>query len=184
MAAIDASGFCAFSAGGLLADGVCDTDEAMAASGSAVAALRLGLNVLLRLLAPMLPFITEEVWSWAFAEETGHPSIHAAPWPGAEDFDGIEGPADAASFDLAVAALAAINKCKADGKVSMGREVESLTLCANASTLEGVRPVLDDVVAAARCHRHELRPRPELEDGVFEAVDARFAPRPAKKPGS
>ena len=69
-------------------DGACDTDEEVAASGSAVAALRLGLDVLLRLFAPVLPFITEEVWSWAFAEETGHQSIHAAPWPGDEDFVG------------------------------------------------------------------------------------------------
>src|SRR5207247_1547083 len=48
---------------------------------SAVAALRLGLGVLLRLFAPVLPYITEEIWSWAFAEETGSRSIHAAPWP-------------------------------------------------------------------------------------------------------
>jgi len=165
-------------------DGDCGTQEAAAASGSAVAALRLGLDVLLRLFAPMLPFITEEVWSWAFAEEKGHPSIHAAPWPGDDDFAGIEAPADPASFDLAVAALAAINKCKADAEVSMGREVENLVLCANAAALEGLRPVLDDVLAAARCHGHELRQRSELDDGVFEAVDPRFAPRPEKKPKS
>ena len=48
---------------------------------SAVATLRLGLNTLLRLFAPFVPTITDEVWSWAFAQETGHPSIHLAPWP-------------------------------------------------------------------------------------------------------
>jgi valyl-tRNA synthetase len=39
----------------------------------------LGLEVLLRLFAPVLPYITEEVWSWAFAGETGQPTIHRAP---------------------------------------------------------------------------------------------------------
>ena len=48
---------------------------------SAVATLRLGLNTLLRLFAPFVPTITDEVWSWTFAEETGYGSIHQAPWP-------------------------------------------------------------------------------------------------------
>ena len=56
-----------------------ETDEQGRAS--AVATLRLGLNTLLRLFAPFVPTITDEVWSWAFAQETGHPSIHLAPWP-------------------------------------------------------------------------------------------------------
>src|SRR5690606_29773699 len=43
---------------------------------SAVAALRLAIDVLLRLLAPVLPFATEEVWSWT---HTG--SVHTAAWP-------------------------------------------------------------------------------------------------------
>src|SRR5207253_4930284 len=50
-------------------------DGAPAARGSAVAALRLGLGVLLRLFAPVLPYITAEPWSWAFAGATGYASI-------------------------------------------------------------------------------------------------------------
>ncbi|MEE8582036.1 MAG: valine--tRNA ligase [Myxococcota bacterium] len=145
--------------------------------GSAVAALRLGLSVLLRLFAPVLPYISEEVWSWAFAAETGQPSIHRTPWPGADDFAGIEAPQEERSFDLAVAALAAINKCKADAAVSMGREVLGITLAANAATLERVKHVLDDVLAATRCQSHRLEERDGLEDDVFETADAEFAPK-------
>src|SRR5690606_8654000 len=70
--------------------------EADVASGSAITALRLGLSVLVRLFAPVLPFITEEVWSWSFAAEQagaaepGRRSVHRAPWPGPRDFAGID----------------------------------------------------------------------------------------------
>ena len=144
---------------------------------SAVAALRLGLDVQVRLLAPFLPFITEEVWSWAFAEEKGQPSIHAAPWPADADFAGVAEPADAASFDLAVAAWTAINKAKSEASVSMGREVERLTLVANAKAAERLAPVLADVLAASRCHEHSLAVDDSLEDGAFAVRDAVFVER-------
>jgi len=154
-------------------------DEADAAGrGSAVATLRLGLDVLLRLLAPYLPYVTEEVWSWVFADEKGQPSIHRAPWPGPADFAGIDPPADAESFATAVACWSAVNKAKADAEVSVGREVERLALGAEPETLRRLAPVLADVLAATRTHRHELVERGGLEPGAFEVAEIELAPRP------
>jgi len=149
-----------------------------AGSGSAVAGLRLGLSVLLRLFAPFLPYITEEVWSWAFAEERGEPFIHRAPWPGDDDFADVAAPDDEASFQLASTCWNAINKAKADAAVSMGREIEAMTLAANAATLAAARPVLADVLAAVRCREHRLEERAGLEDGSVEVVAPIFAERP------
>ena len=45
---------------------------------SARTALGLGLDAFARLLAPYLPYATEEVWSWMHA---GSGSVHRAAWP-------------------------------------------------------------------------------------------------------
>jgi len=156
-----------------------DDDPARAgARASAVTSLRLGLSVLLRLLAPVLPYVTEEVWSWAFAEERGERSIHVARWPGEADFAAVPEPDGARSFELAVAALSAINRAKAEAEVSMAREVLGLRLAGPPKSLDGLRPVLPDVLAAARCSQHDLEPDDTLEDETFTVRDVEFAPRP------
>jgi len=78
-----------------------------------------------------------------------------------------------------VAALACVNKAKAGASVSMGREVQRLVLAARPETLDRLRPVLEDVLAAARCLSHELRPAEHLEAGAFAVEEAAFAPPPA-----
>jgi valyl-tRNA synthetase len=152
--------------------------EDPAARASAVAGLRLGLSVLLRLLAPFQPYITEEVWSWAFAKETGHASIHRAPWPSAADFAGLAAPADSGSLQIAIDALAAIHKAKADGAVSAGREITQITLAAERATLARLERVLGDVLAAARGGAHRLAAREGLETGKFAVDEIAFAERP------
>ena len=147
---------------------------------SAIAALRLGLSVMLRLFAPVLPYITEEIWSWVFAEETGHVSIHRAPWPADDEFSGVAAPDAPSSFDLAVEAFTAINKAKADAKVSAGRVVEHLTLRAHPDTLAAAEKVLGCALDAARVKEHELISDDTLGSGSFQIQAARFAPKAEK----
>ena len=166
------------------ADGA--TRDEAEASGSAVASLRLGLSVLVRLFAPVLPYITEEVWSWSFAKEiplgaTETPgSVHRAAWPNASDFEGVAAPDHAASFDTAVATLAAINKAKADAEVSMGRGVAMLRLAVSPETLVVLENVASDVLSAARVSEHEFVTKPSLEDGQCEILAIEFAKREEK----
>jgi valyl-tRNA synthetase len=150
-----------------------ETDAAGRAS--AVAALRLGLSVLLRMFAPVLPFIAEEVWSWAFAEETGNSSIHTAPWPGEADFADVEAPGDAGSLDVAIECWRAVMKAKSEASVSMGKEIERLSIAANAATLARLAPAVDDVMGAVRCKAHTLVEDASLEAGAFAARDVVFS---------
>jgi len=139
---------------------------------SAVATLRLGFEILLRLLAPVLPYITEEIWSWAFATERGQPSIHRAPWPTLAELAAIEAPADPASLAIAVDALTAINRGKTERGAGGGRVVERLVLRTAVAPSEAV---LLDVLAAARVQTHSI----ELAEGAtgFEIAVMDLAPK-------
>ena len=149
------------------------TDDA--GRGSAVASLRLGLSVLLRLVAPALPYVTEEVWSWVFAEETGAKSVHKAAWPSEREFAGIAPPRSSEVFDLAVACLGVINRSKTEAGVSAGRPIDQLVTAANPATAAQFSGVVNDVMAAARAREFRIEEEGGLEDGVFAVRDAKFA---------
>ena len=142
---------------------------------SAVTALRLGLNLLLRLFAPMLPYITEEIWSWAFAKETEWPEIHKAVWPSIADFRAIEAPQYPQSFELAVASVTEVRKYKTEQGISIARELDQLTLSAHPESLKKFQAVIDDVMAAVHVKQYTLQENPELEEGVFAVIDAKIA---------
>ena len=142
---------------------------------SAVATLRLGLNVILRLFAPTLPYVTEEVWSWAFARQTGIPSIHVAPWPEAKDFDHVPPPANAGSFSTAAAALGAINRAKTNARVSLARPATRITLECNEATKRRLDGVVTDVKLAAKARELRIRTSESLPDNAFEVPVSEFA---------
>ena len=115
-----------------------------AEAASARAALRIGLDVMLRLFAPVLPYVTEEVWSWWHDG-----SVHRAPWPTAEDLAaGREG--DPALLVAVGEALAGVRKAKSEAKVGMRAEVPSITLAGPAEWADRVRAVEADLRAAGR----------------------------------
>jgi valyl-tRNA synthetase len=120
-------------------------DGASAGTQSARAALGIALDVLLRLFAPVLPFATEEVWSW-----WREGSVHRAPWPDAAPLRAAAGDADPGVVGAAGAALAALRKVKSEAKVSMRTEISSVRLAVPDALRAGVEVALDDVRAAGR----------------------------------
>ena len=112
--------------------------------GSAVLALRHALSVIVRLLAPFLPFATEEVWSWW---QQG--SVHRSPWPTTAELPG----GDASLLAVASEALILVRKSKSDLKLSMKAEIATLKLA-------GPKQISDfaaDLKAAGRIHEMELQ---------------------------
>jgi valyl-tRNA synthetase len=144
--------------------------------GSAVAALRLGLNVLSRLFAPMLPYITEEVWSWAFARETGQPSIHRAPWPTVGELVAIAEPSHPRTWELAQGLFRSVNKKKSELGASVGRPLSRLVVAAHPTTRQALAPVHGDLVWATRCEEWQWQDRDAQPEDVFEMLEAVVKP--------
>ncbi|OIV35919.1 valine--tRNA ligase [Mangrovactinospora gilvigrisea] len=128
---------------------------APAASASARAALSVALSALLRMLAPVLPFATEQAWHERYGEDA--PSIHGEAWP-----QGAAAAPDGAADALRVASelIAAVRRAKSEAKASMRAEVVGLAVRGPAV----VRDVLPDVVAAG----HVTGP---VEIGEDEALE-------------
>jgi valyl-tRNA synthetase len=128
-------------------------ERGAAGAASAAAALRGALSVLLRLFAPFLPYACEEAWSWW---QDG--SVHRAAWPDAGPLLERAGGADPAALDAAAAAIAAVRKAKTQARVSMRAPARSLAVTAPGDHLALLRGVAEDVRAAGRVERVELRP--------------------------
>jgi valyl-tRNA synthetase len=118
--------------------------RAYAGSDSARAALATALDTLLRLFAPHMPFVTEEVWSW-----WRDGSVHRSTWPEPHELDQFSGD-DLAVYPAASAVLGELRKAKSEAKRSMRTEVTAVTVHAPAELLRALRPALDEVRDAGR----------------------------------
>jgi len=112
------------------------------AARSAQRTLLTALEVQLRLLAPFLPFATEEVWSWT------HPnSIHHTAWPTTHEL----GPAnDAELIEDVAAALIALRGTKSTAKVSMKTPISRAEFTGRGDVLERLQSVDSDLRAVGR----------------------------------
>jgi valyl-tRNA synthetase len=103
-------------------------------AASATAALALALGVLQRLLAPMLPFATEEAWRWS--HDT---SVHVASWPAPTGIDG----ADEVDLDAVSEILAVVRRAKTEAKRSQRAEVARLAITAPSSLASARADLVD-----------------------------------------
>ncbi|MGD2068895.1 MAG: valine--tRNA ligase [Gemmatimonadota bacterium] len=140
-------------------------------AASAAAGLRLALGVFVRLFAPFLPFVTEEIWSWGGAAGTGHSSVHRAPWPSTGELAPVAAPEDPGSFAAAVEAIGAVRRHKTEVRVSLGAPIARLALAAAPDDRRRLERVREDVALAARASALELVEDPGLAPGEVTLVD-------------
>jgi valyl-tRNA synthetase len=139
-------------------------DEAM----SARAALRLALSTFLRLFAPFLPFVTEEVWSWW---QEG--SIHRASWPTATELAvlGEVGPQGGGELlELASWVLGRIRSSKTEHKLSMKAPVARVIVRVPADQVNLLQEAVPDLREAGVVDQVVVEPAGAGEEATVEVI--------------
>ncbi|MEO8095996.1 MAG: valine--tRNA ligase, partial [Pseudolysinimonas sp.] len=143
-------------------------DAEDAGARSARATLATALAVLHRLFAPVLPFVTEEVWSWWQKN-----SVHRAAWPDADEVRQVASDGDPAVLDIVAQVLGEVRKAKSDAKASMRTEVTRAQVHGSPEQLALARQAVNDLCAVGRIATLEFM------DGSAElSVDVELAPTP------
>lgn len=152
-------------------------DEALSPERlSACATLRLMHRALMRLFAPFVPYIAEEIWQWAYAEDSDmQASIHRSPWPTMEEFAAIPAPAHEAAYPATIAVLDAVRKAKAEANVSMAAPVAQIQITATPEIQKALEPCVPDIKGMLRIDQVQFvagKPEEGLVAVVVSLADA------------
>ena len=93
---------------------------------------------ILKLMAPIMPHITEEIYQQYFRKHERHKSIHISEWPAYDS--SLAGRKSEKVGDCAVDVIACIRKFKSENSMSLAEPLRHVTIDSN-----DVKPVLKDI---------------------------------------
>jgi len=101
------------------------------------------MYAIIRLLAPYIPHVTEEIYQGYFKHYEGVQSLHVAEFPEkTSDSQGF----NISEFDTVLQVVGDVRKYKTDKQISLGAEIEKLTISASGQALAALQAVEDDIV--------------------------------------
>jgi valyl-tRNA synthetase len=149
-------------------------------AASANSAMLVALSAMLRLFAPYLPFVTEEVWSWW---RPG--SVHRATWPTSQEVLAAIGGADPEAVDVSLQterALGEVRRLKALMKKPVKAVVRKAVL---PESFRPMLPAMRDFQAAAHVREVTFGPVDEPQLEYEDDTSGAAAPAaPESTPGS
>jgi len=116
----------------------------------------------LKLFAPIMPFITEEIYQMYFKDFEKEQSIHTSSWP---DYTPsiIDEEAEEAG-DLAIKIMSEIRKYKSSKQLSLKAEIQKISIICTKEQKERINTILDDLKSTG------LLQSVDFEDGQDLAV--------------
>jgi len=121
---------------------------------SAQYALHTTLLSVIKMLAPIMPFITEEIYQHFFQKTEKNKSIHISKWPAFDKKlvdDKIEEVGDAL-----IEIIGAVRKEKTNNKKSLGSEIAKLTIECDKDLQKSMEKALDDIKAVTKAETVEF----------------------------
>ena len=115
---------------------------------SAQSTLYTGFLSVLKLFAPIMPFITEEVYNLYFKENEGDISIHNSSWPVFDEtmIDEVA----IRSGDIVVDLVGVVRKYKSENNLSLKEELSTLTIKCSDDDKVLIESVIDDIKSTTK----------------------------------
>lgn len=128
--------------------------------------LAMALSTVLRLFAPILPFVTEEIWSWW---QEG--SIHRTAWPNAEEIAALAADGNPEAYEMASDVLAQVRKSKSQAKRRLNSEVQLAKVSDTSHRLDLLSQVQSDLCDAGKIRELRTHDASEFDAEVTLAPD-------------
>ena len=136
------------------------------AGRSALASLSYTWKSFIKLFAPFLPYICEEVWSWNFAEKENAPSVHKSVWP--KPLELTDKKEAGPLIDMAKEALNALRGEKTTAQKSLRWPIEALVLKGQGNDLERFREIEKDIAFSSNLKGNiQYEPMESVPEGKF-----------------
>lgn len=109
-----------------------DEDKSSAPYQTARETLFICLNIIVKLYAPIMPFITEEIYQALFKNFEKARSVHISNWPEAPEFWKAASEFKA-EFSAVLEVINAIRKFKSESNISLGKEIDEFKISSQIS---------------------------------------------------
>jgi len=113
----------------------------------------------LKLMAPITPHFTEEIYHLYFAQKEKLKSIHISDWP---KYDSeLSDKKTEAAGDLAIDIIAAVRKYKAEKNISLGEKIKALVI--KTKNKKQIEPFLEDLKATTKAEDIKFEGKADIE---------------------
>lgn len=138
--------------------------ESMAKKSVKFTLYRTFLNIL-KLFAPVLPYLTEEIYQLYFRKSERIKSIHITPWPEVEK-DLINKKIESIG-EVVINLIRVIRKSKSEKSYSLKKRVRKLIICSNNIMIKKISPFLNDLKEVNNIEIVKFRKKSEVKGGIL-----------------